>query len=536
MILTDNTMKRLFAEFFFAAIILMAMVSCDKDYFEVKYPIGSEEAELQLMLEGDWKTYYEYSWGYERCYDIDENGQISNNVSSVFYETGEDNGLIFEADDNYFEFRFDQNGLFTILDAGDDQQYRFMYGLALPYYLDGNKLYDDGHLFAGDVTPYVTVRIVNDNTIELQVDDVGYFSDYICNKDHVSFEHKSTCELHSYCYYDWHQIITLKRINKNTVVTPPKGWMSYVPDNALLTQISIPGAHAPATYYGLYDDLTSVTQRVKMQALWDAGVRAFDFTVSNDEMLYYGKQQMERSFRDVISVLKEKLATETMQCTAIVFVRPAEGMDNAQKEEWREYIGDVVHDMDVHAAFWTPEMTMRQARGRIIVVMDEMFDWIGKKDEMPGALVVRQGNEATISSMAGSESEKMYIQDVKGVSHADKLNAVLEGMTMSMTFDNQEVKENTWMINSLSSYDDGYLAGALEIAPKVLSFIEGGTVECTSSDSPLGKSWTKTEEGPLGIVMMDFAVEETSKFSYISLTDAVRLNNWKYTMKTPSDL
>jgi hypothetical protein len=168
--------------------------------------------------------------------------------------------------------------------------------------------------------------------------------------------------------------------------------------------------------------------------------------------------------------------------------------------------------------------------------MDEMFDWIGKKDEMPGALVVRQGNEATISSMAGSESEKMYIQDVKGVSHADKLNAVLEGMTMSMTFDNQEVKENTWMINSLSSYDDGYLAGALEIAPKVLSFIEGGTVECTSSDSPLGKSWTKTEEGPLGIVMMDFAVEETSKFSYISLTDAVRLNNWKYTMKTPSDL
>ena len=36
--------------------------------------------------------------------------------------------------------------------------------------------------------------------------------------------------------------------------------------------------------------------------------------------------------------------------------------------------------------------------------------------------------------------------------------------------------------------------------------------------------------------MKDFAVEETSKFSYISLTDAVRLNNWKYTMKTPSDL
>lgn len=528
-------MKRLCVKSIFATIILLAMVSCGKEYYEAQYPLGSEEAKLMLELEGDWVTAYQYSWGYDRCYDIDENGVIDMNSSSVFYETGEDNGPIKKSDENYFVFRFEKNGLFSIMASGSPD-YEFMYGLTLPYYLDGFKLYDDGQFFASDYYPYVTVKIVDDNTIELHVDEVGYFSDYTCDPDHLSFTHKSTCELYSYCYSDWHQIITLKRINKVIIATPPDGWMTYVPDLALLSQVSIPGAHASATFYGLYNDLTSVAQRVKIQTLWDAGVRAFDFTVSHDGTLYYDQTQLKRSFDDIVDVLKEKLATETMQCTAILFVRPSEGMDDAKKSEWRDYIGEVVHDMDVHAAFWTPKMTMRQARGRIIVVMDEMYDFIGKKDEMAGALVVRGGYEAQISSMAGSESELMYIQDVEGVSHADKLNAVLAGMKMSMTFDNPEVKENIWMINSLSSYDNGYLNGALEIAPQVLSFLEGETVDCTTSDSPLGQSWVKTEDGPVGIVMMDFAVEETNKFSFMSLTDAIRLNNWKYTMKTPSNL
>lgn len=521
-------MKRLFGYWCMALASVAAIVSCDKDYYEDKYGSNAPETELIEFLEGDWEVISQYAWGYDIDYTVTD-GIVDLDSGYCIEETGEDNGPVSRTSSDYFAFRF-EDGFFTML-ATNDSDYAWMVGLPLPYYItDGNKLYDDGHMFAGDIAQYVTVEKVSRNKMRLRVDDVGIGREYNCDHDGVILKHKDNCELIEYWEGNWHNITTWRRIDRTTVVNPPEGWMTYVNDSALLTQLSIPGSHASASYYGLYNDLTAITQRVKLEGQWDADIRAYDFTIAPDGGLSFKGNALERSFRDMVKVFQEKLMI-CKQDVAIVFVRPEEGVSESQMQQWRDYVGDVISDLDDAAAIWTPMMTMRQARGRIIFVLDEEFTWRGKKDEMPGVKAVRDGDLVSLTSMAGGESETMYVQDVSDVSHADKLNAVLENMKLSMTFDNKEVEDNVWMINSLSSYSDGYLAGAVEIAPAVYQFLSGEEVSETVSGASLGRTWTKTEEGPLGIVFMDFAAEESNELSFSTLTEMIRLNNWNYEMK-----
>lgn len=521
-------MKRLFRYCCMALASIAAFVSCDKDYYEDKYVSDAPKTELIEFLEGDWEVIYQHAWGYDINYTVID-GIVDLDSGYYIKETGEDNGPISRSSIDYFAFRF-EDGFFTLLDA-NDSDYAWMIGLPLPYYItDGNKLYDDGHMFAGDIAQHVTVEKVSRNKMRMRVDDVGIGREYNCDHDGVIFKHKGSCELNEYWEGHWHQLLTFRRIDRFTVVNPPEGWMTYVDDSALLTQLSIPGSHASATYYGLYNDLASVTQRVKLEGQWDSGLRAFDFTVASDGGLSFKGNALERSFRDMVEVLQEKLMI-CKQDAAIVFVRPEDGVSESQLQQWRDYVGDVISDLDDAAAIWTPMMTMRQSRGRIIFVLDEEFTWKGKKDQMPGVKAVREGNTVSLTSMAGGESEKMYVQDVSGVSHADKLSAIFESMKLSMTFDNKEVEENVWMINSLSSFDGGYVEGAVRVAPTVWSFLSGEDVSEMVSGIAWDPSWKKSEEGPLGIVFMDFAAEESDELSFATLTEMIRLNNWNYVMK-----
>ena len=523
-------MKRLFAEFFFAAIILLAMVSCGKDYYEDKYGDDSAESELFAYLEGDWEVVHEFSWGYYVEYYVSD-GIVDLESGTLFKETGEDNGPVRKDSELYYAVRF-KNGLSSITATGNPYDLDLI-GAHTPYYItEGNRLH--GSLFHGDVAQYVQVKIIDANTMQFRVDDVGICREYNCgdyDHDGVILKHTSACELIGYSEDNWHQIKTLKRIRKVPVAIPPEGWMTYIDDSALLTQISIPGSHASATYYGLYNDLAYVTQRVKLEGQWDAGVRAFDFTVASDGGLSFKDNALEKSFRDMVEILQEKLMI-CKQDVAIVFVRPEDGVSESQLQQWRDYVGDVISDLDDAAAIWTPMMTMRQSRGRIIFVLDEEFTWNGKKDQVPGVRAVREGNMVSLTSMSGGNSEKMYVQDVSGVSHTDKLSAIFENMKLSMTFDNKDVEENVWMVNSLALRDEGYLKGAIEIIPMVYGFLSG--IQNSAADS--GEKWQKTEEGPLGIVMMDFVSEESDEISASILTEEIILNNYNYKMKTRSNL
>lgn len=523
-------MRRLRIKLLLALISMLPMAfSCEKAYYDRKYEnYQSETAEIHEYLEGDWELVHQHMWGYDKEFHV-ENNVVDYNSFDYYPETGEDNGPVSRTASDYIAVRF-EDGLVTILASGDPEMADFI-GIPMPYHIsDGNKIH--GSIFYGDVAEYLTIKMISKNKMQLLLHDLGYGKEYDCHgteHDGVIFRHNGDCTLMSCFYCDWFNLTTWKRINKVTIVNPPEGWMTYVKDAALLSQVSIPGTHASATYYGLNNDMTSITQRVKIEGQWDAGVRAFELAVSDGGGLSFMSAQLDRSFRDIIKIFQEKLLV-CKQDAAIVFVRPSADVSDGDMESWREYIGEVVDELDEVAAVWTPEMTMRDARGRIVFVMEESFTWNGKTEETPGALVVRSGNEARIFSKAADGEEIMYIQDKSEISSADKLSSIFESMKLSMTFN--DIKENYWMINSLSLYDEGYIDSAVDIVPMVCSFLNGDEVSATASGNSLNNVYQKTEEGPLGIVMMDFAAEESDELSAMSLTEMIIQNNFKYTMKT----
>lgn len=517
-------MKKLFVSVIAMAAMLLS-VSCSKEYYQEKYGASSEEAELYEFLEGEWEPVSYSEWGYDLITD-ESTGEI------VRYDDA-DSGPISRSHPDYYVVRFEENGFGACI-ATNDPELEWILNLYAPYYVyDKNKL--NFPLFYGDVADYVTIEKKGSNYMQVSLDDVGYIID--CDEhDGFFLKHNASCKDYGY-YTDYHQRITFRRIRKAVVATPPDGWMSYVNDFALLTQLSIPGTHASATVYGLQNDLTSLTQKAKIESQWAAGVRAFDFTVSGDGGLEFNGHQLNRSFEDMIDVLKEQLQ-QFKQETAIVFVRPSENVSGAALQQWKDNVGEVIDDLKDVAAVWKPEMTMREARGRIIFIMNEAYSWDGRSDLMPGAMISEYEDAMHIYSMTGGSPEKLYIQADKDMSNAEKLEAVLSNMKKSMKFNDADVTENCWMVNSLSVANDTYLTSALEIFPMVNNYLSGVEVSQTLGGEPLDKTWKKNDEGPLGIVFMDFATYdefvEYGKFniSPAIFTQAIIENNFKYTMKT----
>lgn len=517
-------MKKIFVQVLLVAV-LFSSISCSKAYYAEKYGADSEEAELYEFLEGEWEPISYNEWGYDLIRD-----ETTGELTRVDYA---DSGPIPRSHPDYYVVRFENNGFGSCI-AANDPELEWILGLYTPYYVyDENKL--NFPLFYGDVADYVTIEKKGTDYMQVTLDDVGYIID--CDEhDGFFLKHKASCKDYNY-YTDFHQRVTFRRIRKVIVATPPDGWMTYVKDNALLTQLSIPGTHASATVYGLHNDLTSLTQKAKIESQWAAGVRAFDFTVSSDGGLEFNGNQLNSSFEDMIDVLKEQLQ-HYKQETAIVFVRPSENAYGAPFQQWKDYVGDVIEDLGEVAAVWRPNMTMRDVRGRILFIMNEAYSWDGRKDSMPGAVLRESEGVMSICSPTGGTTETLYLQADKDMTDAEKLEAVLSNMQKSMRFNDVDVKENSWMVNSLSVANDTYLASAMNIFPMVNLYLSGAEVSQTINGETLEKTWKKKDDGPLGIVFMDFATyDEFVEFENLEIspavfTEAIIENNFKYTMKT----
>lgn len=517
-------MKKIFVQTLLAAVSFSIM-SCSKAYYEEKYGASAEEVELYEFLEGEWEPVSYSEWGYDLIRD--------ETTGEMVRVDDADSGPIPGSHPDYYIVRFENNGFGTCI-AANDPELEWILGLYTPYYVyDGNKL--NFPLFYGDVADYVTIEKKGNDYMQVSLDDVGYIID--CDEhDGFFLKHNDSCKDYNY-YTDFHQRVTFRRIRKVIVATPPDGWMTYVKDNALLTQLSIPGTHASATFYGLHNDLTSLTQKAKIESQWAAGVRAFDFTVSGIGGLEFNGSQMNRSFEDMIDVLREQLQ-HYKQETAIVFVRPSENAYGASFQQWKDYIGDIIEDLGDVAAVWRPEMTMRDARGRILFIMNEAYSWDERNELMPGAMIRGYEGAMCICSMTGDSAETLYLQADKDMNDAEKLEAVLSNMQKSMRFNDVDVTENCWMVNSLSAANDTYLASAMNIFPMVNRFLFGAEVSRTINGEPLEKTWKKSDDGPLGIVFMDFATyDEFVEFEDLEIspalfTEAIIENNFKYTMKT----
>ena len=103
---------------------------------------------------------------------------------------------------------------------------------------------------------------------------------------------------------DWVRIESLERRIVLSLANSPADWMSFLPDNLLISQISIPGTHDSATGYNPVPTIFDKTQDVGIYDQLSLGIRALDIRTRhfNDVLeLHHGTSYLYANFSRVLS-------------------------------------------------------------------------------------------------------------------------------------------------------------------------------------------------------------------------------------------
>ena len=266
-------------------------------------------------------------------------------------------------------------------------------------------------------------------------------------------------------------------------------WMTGLADETPVTSLSIPGAHDAASSTITAFKRWTRTQELNVAELWNCGVRAFDLRpawVDGEMGLYHDKYSAHVSFPAVMRSLVLALERHPGE-GAIVLIRHEEEADG-NSPEWAAEMGQCLQELRPHLASWHPGMTLADLRGKILVLSRNRYDggpmgayiegWTSGTDA--GA---QRG--ATLVDASGSRSP-VWVQDYYKPAGADdkwtEIRALLDAASTA-------ADPSPLVVNHVSGYIGklpDYRANAQNVNGKAAEYI-------------------RSMNGPVGIVMMDFA-------------------------------
>ena len=221
-------------------------------------------------------------------------------------------------------------------------------------------------------------------------------------------------------------------------------WMSRLPDETLICDMSIPGSHDAATCY--VDDIlkfAACCQNLSIKGQWLSGCRAYDLRVrsgAKDACLYHNFIPCNTTLTTVLGDILEMLRQYPDE-TAILIVKP-EGNDagienmlacgvlslliekicglNVRLDEIdtpkthsmslktiEKYMGDRI-------VMPRPDLTLGEARGKVIVVFRFDFDgtFVNESQTQVGYMDKWSGNsKMTVHTSDGEVETPCYVQD-----------------------------------------------------------------------------------------------------------------------------
>ena len=259
-------------------------------------------------------------------------------------------------------------------------------------------------------------------------------------------------------------------------------WMSYLPDDALLSALSIPGTHDAATSTL---NLWSKCQSLSLGAQLNAGVRCFDLrpTGTDDLMIYHGTSTGV-TFDEAIAAMDRYLAACPSEGCIVQMQRQGDAGNDAT---FRSRMGDYLNSSSAYRdrfVDFRPDLTLGELRGKILVLTRSDYD-----GALVGGKIASWQDDVTdqISSIVnGSASAKLFIQDKYGGTTGidNKKNAIIAYLDKA-----RGKAESEWLFNFTS------LATAVVTTPKT----NARTLNPATCD------YLKAHPGCTGVVMMDFA-------------------------------
>lgn len=276
-------------------------------------------------------------------------------------------------------------------------------------------------------------------------------------------------------------------------------WISNIPDNTYISQLSIPGSNmsassqAPKKDNGNYQGQTlTFTQQLQQ------GVRAFDFNLlyqsgGNPTVCFVNGTKTDYSLSNVLSDISTYLNKNPQEAVFLLFRMTGASAD---KNDFGEAFEASVDKVLVQ---WKPDLTIGECRGKMVVAYYAEVDykrtkpaWITDGMENISSIIgstTLTGTNRTSAPLyyfAGNSDKNYTIQQRKDnfASYFDKLK---NGDASS--------PNNTWGICYLGGYDKNtsttYFKGCIEnaktIHPVVYKYL-----------------YNQTTFGPLGVVYIDW--------------------------------
>lgn len=312
-------------------------------------------------------------------------------------------------------------------------------------------------------------------------------------------------------------------------------WITPLDGNIYVSQMSIPGSHDAATGEEMatfVGDWFGATQEKTLDKQWEMGARAFDLrpaiATSSDELwLYHGSTKVSISWATAMNTIKAKLTDNPGEFAIVLFRHEDESASgkNTNTDDFNTYMTDYVNKNKDWIVDWKPDLTIDEARGKLILISRFSGSW--EYGCFTGWGHGQEGVTTTLKNATGTKSATMYVQDYFSTSsHDAKWSSIESYLNISRTFHTDPTKVNAWMINHCSGYVPGFLGASTSSRyrsnaayqnPKLISYLQ-----------------SETWEGSTGIILFDYVASGTSGNTSVYGDVAVQTvidNNYKYRMK-----
>lgn len=320
-------------------------------------------------------------------------------------------------------------------------------------------------------------------------------------------------------------------------------WMSRLPDNLYVAEVSIPGAHDAATGHGFADTWQDVgnrwarTQDIDIAAQWSIGIRAFDLRpqVDGDHLhMNHGIVPTAMCFDTALYLLRDSLIANPTEFV-VIHLLYADGFSEDQAE-YKALLLELLQSDELkdYLVDFRRDLTVGQMRGKILLASRDEYDtkpiggflknWCGYIDWSAQTSGIFQGPGT------GSVGQSpLYMQDLSDT-HEDgqieaKVQAIYDMLDYSTGHKATSAYNVTWVFNFASGYSlmDPYVGNQISLS-------DGYRDNATYTNAAF-IDYLKEHNGPTGIVLADYVgVDESEGYATRGqeLVDTLIANNFKY--------
>lgn len=259
-----------------------------------------------------------------------------------------------------------------------------------------------------------------------------------------------------------------------------RAWQSRIPDNALLSGMSIPGTHDAATQ-NISLAAFSQCQSLSIAAQLELGVRCFDLrpTGTSNLMIYHGTSTGV-TFDEAISAMVSFMQKNPTEGCIVQMQFQNDALAQGNESTWKSVMGNYLNNGKYKSYFaaYRRGLTMGELRGKILVLTRSDYD-----GALVGGKLNNWGDNATDRAATltnGSISDTFYLQDYYSGNESDKIAAFKAYRDKAL-----QKEAGDWLCNFTS--------------------LSGTPKSHAENINPQATDYLRAKSGCTGIVMMDFA-------------------------------